>query len=36
MMAKTAIIIIKVLSFLLMNFFLVSRQVCSDLVRHGL
>lgn len=35
-MAKTVIIILKVLSFLLTNFFMVARQVCSGLVKYGL
>lgn len=35
-MAKTAIMIIKVVSLLLMNFFMVARQVCLNLSRLGL
>lgn len=35
-MAKTAIIIIKVLSLMLINFFMVIRQVCSGLAKYGL
>lgn len=35
-MAKVSIIIIKVLSLMLINFFMVVRQVFSGLVRYGL
>lgn len=36
MMAKTAIFIIRILSLLLINFFMVTRQVCSGLAKYGL